>query len=170
MNRLIILGAGGYGKVIEDLASSNNLFDKIYFLDDKSKGEDILNRCETYKYYINEETTFYPAFGNNEMRLYWVKKLKENNAKILTYIHDSSYISNKCEVKDGVIIMPNVIIQRDTIIKDGCIINSGAIIDHNCIIEEGVHVCLGAIIKADNHIPSYLKIDAGKVIENNIYK
>ena len=36
MNKLIIIGAGGHGKVVYDVAESMNEFDEIYFLDDDS--------------------------------------------------------------------------------------------------------------------------------------
>ena len=54
-------------------------------------------------------------------------------------------------------------------VKAGCIINCGAIVDHGCILEEGVHVCLGAIVKAENRIPRCMKIEAGEIVANRIY-
>lgn len=38
-----------------------------------------------------------------------------------------------------------------------------------CVIEEGVHICLGAIVKAENRISKCMKIEAGTVIENRTY-
>ena len=44
------------------------------------------------------------------------------------------------------------------------------VIDHGCVIERGVHVCLGALVKAENRIPALMKVEAGQVIENRTYK
>ena len=41
--------------------------------------------------------------------------------------------------------------------------------DHDCIIEPYTHVCVGAIVKADNHIPAKMKIEAGVVVERETY-
>ena len=37
MKRLVILGSGGYGKTVEDIVLSANMYDEIVFLDDGSK-------------------------------------------------------------------------------------------------------------------------------------
>lgn len=36
-------------------------------------------------------------------------------------------------------------------------------------ILKGVHICLGAIVKAENRIPKCMKVEAGVVIENRTY-
>ncbi|HBI6978915.1 TPA: hypothetical protein ACY4SF_000981 [Clostridium perfringens] len=170
MSKLIIIGAGGYGNVIYDLISQTDKFKEIYFLDDTQHGKNILGNCHSFKRYISENTVFYPAFGNNKVRVKWIQILEENNAGILTFIHKSAFISPSVNIEKGTIVMPKAIIQTNTKIKKGCIINCGSIIDHDCILEEGVHACLGCIIKADNNIPAHLKIEAGQVIENKVFK
>ena len=54
-------------------------------------------------------------------------------------------------------------------VGDGCIINIGALIDHDSVIENGVHLAPGAIVKAENRIPSGSKVNSGAVIENREY-
>ena len=66
--KLIILGKGGYGKVVADVAQQLNKYEKISFLDDASKDIDVLAGCDNYIDYIDENTEFYPAFGNNTVR------------------------------------------------------------------------------------------------------
>lgn len=69
----------------------------------------------------------------------------------------------------GTAILPNAIVNTGCEVECGCIINCGAIIDHDCILEEGVHICLGAIVKAENRIPKCMKIEAGEVVKNRTY-
>ena len=52
---------------------------------------------------------------------------------------------------------------------EGCIINIGALIDHDSVIGKGSHLAPGAIVKAENRIPAYTKIESGNVIENREY-
>jgi len=66
-------------------------------------------------------------------------------------------------------VLPKAIINTGVVVNTGCIINCGAIIDHGCVIENGVHICLGAIVKAENRIPKCMKVEAGTVIENRTY-
>ncbi|MCF0116105.1 MAG: hypothetical protein HUJ56_12215, partial [Erysipelotrichaceae bacterium] len=55
-------------------------------------------------------------------------------------------------------------------IHDGVMVNSGAIVDHDCEIGACAHICVGAIVKADNKIPEGMKVEAGVVIERDTFK
>lgn len=99
--RLIILGAGEFGKTIEDVAGQLDKYEKINFLDDKAEGEDILGKTDDFKNFINDYTEFYPAFGDNELRYNWILKLDEAGAKIATIVHPSAYVSPKVVIGKG---------------------------------------------------------------------
>ncbi|MDD2958220.1 MAG: hypothetical protein PHR92_06790 [Lachnospiraceae bacterium] len=160
MKRLIILGSGGYGRTVADIATQ--LGYEIIFLDD-SIPDHLLS---SYMDYIGKEgVEFIPAFGNNVFRLEWINKLQNHGAKIATLIHPTSYISPTASVAEGCVILPHAIINTDTTIEKGCIINLGAIVDHGCVLEEGCHICLGAIVKGENRVERLTKIEAGEVIE-----
>jgi len=166
---LIIIGAGGYGMVVADLARQLNKYDKIAFLDDNSQAEQVVGKCASYVDYLHREAVeFYPALGNNELRLEWYNKLKDHNCKIATIVHPTAYVSPLAKIGEGTVVLPRACVNTDTIIKSCCIINMGALIDHNCVIEEGCHVCLGAVIKANNHLKACVKIEAGVVVERGM--
>ena len=167
MKRLIILGAGGYGKTIADVATQSCHYGEICFLDDHN--DDAIDKCDNFTLYINGKTEFYPAFGDNEMRIEWLNRLMDSGCGIATIIHPSAYVSPTTNIQQGTVVLPHAIINTSCTIKMGCIINCGATIDHDCTLEEGVHICLGVIIKADNHIPRCMKIEAGQVIQNSTY-
>ncbi len=164
--KLIILGAGGYGQMIADVAEQ--LGYEVSFLDDRS--EKAIDICTNFEQYIAEDTCFYPAFGNNESRVMWLEKLTEAGCNILTIIHPTAYVSPKAHVYPGTAILPGAIVNTGCIIKSGCIVNCGVVVDHGCTLEEGVHVCLGAIVKAENHLPRCMKVEAGTVISNREYQ
>ena len=161
--RLIILGSGGYGRTIEDLAKQSGRFETIIFLDDYNIRA--AGRCDTYKDYINEETEFYPAFGNNSIRTDWIETLKKEGVKICSMIHPSAYVSPTAVIQDGTMVLPNASIGTNVRIGQGCIINMNAVVDHDCLLEDGVHICLGAVVKAGIIIKENTKIEAGQVIE-----
>lgn len=45
MKRLVILGAGGYGRTVADLAAQSGQFAPIVFLDDNSAAADVAGKC-----------------------------------------------------------------------------------------------------------------------------
>ena len=165
--RLVILGAGGYGRNIADLAEQSGRYDAICFLDDGDTNA--AGKCAEFQRFFDENTEFYAAFGNNALRMDWLNKFNDCGCAVATIVHPAAYVSPKATVGRGVAILPGAIVNTGTVIGDGCIINCGCIVDHDCVISEGVHVSPGAIVKAENRIPALEKIEAGQVIANRTY-
>lgn len=163
MKQLVILGCGGYGHTVADVAEQ--LGYKVVFLDDAISDHPLAS----FKDYISSSTYFIPAFGNNEFRLSWCDRIIQAGGKLAILIHPTAYVSPRASIAPGTVILPHAIVNTDVIINCGCIINLGAIIDHGCIIEEGCHICLGAIVKGENHLPRCTKIEVGEVVERCQY-
>lgn len=157
--RLIILGSGGYGHTVEDVAIQLG-YDCI-FLDDSITDYPL----SSYINYIDSDTEFIPAFGNNAFRLEWIRKIEQSGGRLATIIHPTAYVSQRALIAPGTVILPNAVVNTGVRVEKGCIINLGAIIDHGCVIEEGAHICLGAIVKGDNRVERLMKIEAGEVIQ-----
>ena len=164
MKRLIILGSGGYGHTVADVA--HQLGYSTIVLDDA----DSAHPLSTFSSFINESTSFIPAFGNNAFRMEWINRIEESSGKVATLIHPTAYVSPTATISPGTVILPHAIVNTDVVVGRGCIINLGAIVDHGCILEEGVHICLGAIVKGENRIEKCSKIEAGKVVERGTRK
>ena len=162
--RLVILGAGGYGHTVTDVA--HQLSYSTIILDDA----DPAHPLSTFSSYINSSTSFIPAFGNNTFRMEWINRIEESGGQLATLIHPTAYVSPRASITPGTVILPHVIVNTDVVINRGCIINLGAILDHGCILEEGVHICLGAIVKGENRIERLSKIEAGEVVERGSRK
>lgn len=163
MKQLVILGSGGYGHTVADVAEQLGYI--ILFLDDSLPGHEL----SSFSSYINDQTEFIPAFGNNEFRLSWCDRITQAGGKLATLIHPTAYVSPTASIAPGTVILPHAIINTDVVINRGCIINLGAILDHGCIIEDGVHICLGTIVKGENRMERLSKIEAGEVVERGQY-
>ena len=159
MTRLVILGSGGYGRTVADVA--RQLGYSTIVLDDA----DPAHPLSSFQSYIDSSTSFIPAFGNNAFRTEWINRIEKSGGKVATLIHPTAYVSPKASIACGTVILPHAIVNTDVVINRGCIINLGAIVDHGCILEEGVHICLGAIVKGENRIERLSKIEAGEVVE-----
>lgn len=159
MKRLVILGAGGYGRTVYDVAEQLGYSTTV--LDDSDKGHPL----DSFSLYIKNDVEFIPAFGNNEFRLEWLERIEKAGGKPATLIHPSAYISPRAHVSEGCVVLPGAIINTGTRIGKGCIINLGVIVDHDVIIDDGVHLCIRCIIKGENRISRCEKIEAGEIIE-----
>lgn len=159
MKRLVILGSGGYGRTVHDVAEQ--LGYSITVLDDSDREHPL----DSFHLYLNDDTEFIPAFGNNEFRLGWIERIENAGGRPATLIHPSAYVSPRAHISEGCVILPGAIINAGTRIGKGCIINLGATVDHDVIIEDGVHLCIRCIIKGENTISRCEKIEAGEIIE-----
>ena len=157
--RLIILGSGGYGRTVYDIAEQ--LGYSIIVLDDADEEHPLAS----FSRYINDDTDFIPAFGNNEFRLQWRKRIEEAGGKLAILIHPTAYVSPKAQISDGCVILPEAIVNTGSQVGKGCIINLGATIDHDVVIEDGVHLCVRCIVKGENRILRCEKIEAGEIVE-----
>ena len=167
-HKLIILGAGGFGRTVADVARQLGRYEEVCHLDDKP-GEGVVGPLAAFTGDLSETTEFFVAFGNNALRLEWLKRIKAAGGRLATLIHPMAYVSPTATVECGSIVMPMAVVNTAVHIGHGCIINCGCIIDHNCVIEKGCHICLGAIVKAENRIAALSKIEAGCIIENRTY-
>ena len=167
--RLILLGAGGYGRTIADVARQTGRYAAIAFLDDNAVGPAILGKCGDYAGFADGDTQMYPAFGNNADRLAWLDKLQAAGIPVPTLVHLTAYVSPEATLAEGVMVLPLAVVNTECRVERGCIVNCGAVVDHGCVLEQGVHVSPGAIVKAENRIPAGSKIESGEVIANRTY-
>lgn len=173
MSKLLILGAGGHGKVVADTAVASGKWSDIAFLDNNSTlhevlGFPVIGSFESYQYHLHENWAVFVAIGNNLVRMNWLKKLEMEGYNIATVIHPSSVISGHSTVDKGSVAMARVVINANSTIGKGCIINTSSTIDHDCVIGEGVHISPGANISGTVTVKDNSWLGVGAKVINNI--
>ena len=163
---LIILGAGGHGHVVKEIAESMGIFEKIDFLDDNPNCSESIGLCSDNEKFIKDYTYAIPSFGNNKLRMEWIKKLENNSFEVPTLIHSTAYISPSARVGSGSVIEAKALINTNTKVEKGCIVSVGSIIDHDAIINCGCHIDCGAVVKSYCVIDPFSKISSGEVISH----
>lgn len=148
-NKLIILGSGGHGAVVADIAIEMGCWSSIIFYDDnyisikEVMGYPVVGSFLDSISLRNEGNDFFVAVGNPNVRLKWFYKLIERDLNIVSIRHPSAVISKRALVGAGCVVVANATINARASVGLGCIVNTGATIGHDCIIEEGVHICPG---------------------------
>lgn len=158
MNNLLIVGAGGHGKVVVESASKMKQWDKIAFLDDNYKtgsqcnGYPILGKLSSCSEFQNDYKYLFVAIGKNKLRLDYMKKFSNTGFNIPNIIHPSAIISNTAKIARGVAIMANAVVNSSVVIGDASIINTSALVDHDCVLHDGVHICPGVSLAGNVNI------------------
>ena len=163
VKRLLILGAGGFGHMIQETARLLG-YEEVVFLDDAVKGADVIGKCCDYKAFLKEYDTAVAALGDSGMRLYWTEKLMEAGYQVPAIIHPSAVVSPSAVIGNGSFIMQSAIVNTNTVVEHGVLVNSGAVVDHDSRVGCGAHIGLGSVVKANCVIPSRKKVEEGEVI------
>ncbi len=163
MKSLLILGAGGFGHMIQETAKLLG-YEKAVFLDDAVRDPDVVGKCCDYESFLGQYDTAVAALGDNNMRLHWTEKLMEAGYDVPAIIHPSAVVSPSASVGKGSFIMQKAIVNTHTVVEHGVLINSGAVVDHDSYVERGAHIGLGSVVKANCRIASKVKVEAGEVI------
>ncbi len=167
---VIIIGAGGHGKVVADIVCRSR--DRVVgFLDDNPNcgssfsGFPVLGT--TAEFTRVPEASYIIAIGNARVRERLAAKIQ--GIKWYTAVHPSAVISETgTTVGEGTVIMANVVINPGTTIGRHCIINSGAVVEHDNVIEDFVHVSVGAKLAGSVHIGRRSWIGIGASVSNNV--
>lgn len=165
LNRLVIIGASGHGKVIADIAVKCGYKD-ILFLDDNENvkecaGFPVIGKVSDA---VTMEDDKIVAIGNAEIR----QKIQSQLSNLVTLIHPSAVVSRRVKIGEGTVIMAGAVINTDVVVGKGCIINTGASVDHDCKLEDFVHVSVGAHVAGTVSIGSKTWIGAGATVSNNV--
>lgn len=163
MKSLLILGAGGFGQMVKETAITLG-YEKVMFLDDAAKDEDVIGMCCDYVLKHEDYSEAVAAFGNNKTRLFWTDKLLEEGYEMPSIVHPSAIVSPSAVLEPGCFIMQRAVVNTHTKIERAALINSGAVVDHDSCVCAGAHIGLGSVVKANCTIESGQKVEAGEVI------
>lgn len=164
MNRLVIIGASGHGKVIADIAVKNG-YENIVFLDDdetikECAGFPVIGKTSLATKIDGDKIV---AIGNAQVR----EKI-QSGIDTVTLIHPDAVVSRRVEIGEGTVVMAGAVINSDVKIGRGCIINTCASVDHDCTIGDYAHVSVGVHVAGTVDIGKGTWLGAGATVSNNI--
>lgn len=168
MNRLIIVGAGGHGKVIADSALKNG-YTEICFVDDSAVGAcmgfPIIGTCAMLNELNDGRTDFVIGIGNNAVR----KAIAETYpVNWVTVIHPSAQIAVNVTIGRGTVVMAGAVVNACAAVGEHCIINTRAVVEHDNIIGDCVHISPNAALGGAVRIGAGTHIGIGAAVRNQI--
>lgn len=167
MNRLLIVGAGGYGRSVAEAAIESGDFVLSGFLDDNVTDVwnfPVLGRMHDVDSWHSKADMVIVAVGNNALRLALQENFMRIKYRIATVIHPKAMVSPTATIGAGCSIMPGAVVGTNVRIGLGVIVNSGAIIDHDCIIDDYSHLGVGAAMAGGAQMGVASWIQAGSTI------
>lgn len=167
MNRLIIIGASGHGKVVADIAVLNG-YKEIVFLDDNEE----IKTCARFPVVgkTNEASKMdgdlFIAVGNGKVRRHLMYMNSNSHFPIL--VHPDAVVAKDTTIGDGTVIMAGTVVNPGVKIGRGCIINTCASVDHDCEVGDYVHIAVGSHLSGTVKVGNETWIGAGATVSNNV--
>jgi sugar O-acyltransferase (sialic acid O-acetyltransferase NeuD family) len=188
MTPLYIIGAGGHGRVVADIAEACGETD-ISFIDTQFPqrstnlswpivGADPQDLPQTSRVVL--------AIGNNAQRRAMAQSLENKNFEYLTLVHPRAHVSRHARLGKGTVVMPMAVINAGSEVGHHVIVNTSSSIDHDCRIADFVHispgahlagtvtvgegswVCLSAAVREGLAIGAGARVAAGAVVVRNV--
>lgn len=173
MNGLLIVGAGGHGRVVLDTALEMGKWEKIAFLDDYKTGSNIygcavIGRINQAREFLNDYEDVAVAIGDNFMRVQLLKRFMELGFNLPVVKHPQAFISKNAEVESGTMIFAQAAVNVGAKVGFGCIINTASVVEHDCILGDGVHLSPGVRLGGEVRIGKYSWIGIGASVIHRI--
>ena len=170
---IAIIGAGGHGKVVGEIALLNQ-YKVINFFDDKVNDIKkfpftISGSLDYLKDHLKDYDAYFVAIGENRIRFNIMEQLKKKKINIVSLVHPRSTISQFSSLGIGTCVMANAVINPGTLIKEGVIINTSASVDHDCIIEDFVHISPNCSLSGSVRVGKFSHLGTGTSVHPGIH-
>ena len=154
MEDVVIIGAGGHGKVVLDILSAEGKYRPVGFVDNNPSlldsyvcGLPVLGPINALPRLKRQRIRrAIVAVGDNRQRLKQLPAIEAAGFELVSAVHPTAFVSPRATLGRGVVVAPKASVIVDSRVGDLAIINTASVVDHECEIGQGAHVCPGAIL------------------------
>lgn len=168
---LLIIGAGQYGLVAQEIALAMGCFNEIAFLDDSfpdchpraGGAPATIGTTRDIAKFANEFNFGFVAIGNPDVRRRLTDQLRENGLTPATLVHPQAYVSPSARLKKGCCVEPLAAVQTDARLGTATFVASGAVVRHNATVGEFCHLDCNAVVESSAVVPPATKVPCNSV-------
>lgn len=151
---VVILGAGGHGKVVLDILRAQRQHHVVGFLDadpslagTKVGGVEVLGAVNLLGRLRQQRVRgAIVAIGDNRTRRRYADEILACGLELISAVHPSAVVASGATLDAGVVVAAGAVVGVDSKVGRDAIINTGALVDHECIIGAAAHICPGVAL------------------------
>lgn len=175
--KLIIVGMGEHGRIMEVVARSHKLYDVLGYVDDRQahlvESETVgkcLGKVDDLRKLANQYPRLFAfvAIGRNTSRELVFRKIEDLGIDFANIIHPSAVIEATARIGRNVFIGANAVVNNSAVIGNGVYINTGCIVEHDNNIGNFVHMAPGVVNGGGVKIGRNTFIGLGCVINDHL--
>lgn len=165
LSTLLILGAGGHGRVVADAALRQGAWTGVAATDRnaaKWSGELLAGVPLRPLAALDDAPVLHVAVGDNTARQ------RECEAaglhRLATVVHPQASVSAHAQVAGGCLVAAQAVVAPAARLGTGVIVNHGAVVDHDCVVGDFTHVAPGATLGGGVSIGRRVLVGAGSSV------
>jgi UDP-perosamine 4-acetyltransferase len=162
---VVIVGAGGHGRVVLEILRAVGRDRVVGFLDaDESligssvSGVPVLGHPQNLLKVRGKAKGAIVAVGDNRARLSYARLLRDGGLELVSAVHPSAVVMGGARMGENVVVCPQAVVGTEARLESSVIINSSAVVEHECEVGEAVHVGPGALLAGR------VRVDAGAFV------
>ena len=164
MSELLIVGCGGLGRMVGEVALATGKWSGVRFLDDAVRGDAVVGKCVDYTELTGSYTDAVAAFGENRLRLAWAEKLLAAGYRVPSVVHPTAIVSPSAMLGEGCLVLQGAIVNTAARLGRACLVNAGALVDHDAVLADGAHANLHATVKGWARLEECRHTEAAEVV------
>jgi sugar O-acyltransferase (sialic acid O-acetyltransferase NeuD family) len=173
MSTLLVLGAGGHGRVVADAAATMGTWSAICFVDDRAAapsvtGFEIVGTSADLERLAKSYTAVVVGIGDAQKRLQLMERSARFGFELPVIVHRSAAVSARAQLGAGSVVFAQAAVNPGAHLGRGCIVNTGATVDHDCHFEEGVHACPGVHLAGNVQVGARTWIGIGACVKQGV--
>ena len=151
MEKLLLVGAGGFGRVVAEHAWANY---ECAFVDDgqpigsQIDGVEVVGGTADLCKLFSEYKQLIVTIGNNKVREKVYHQAAEIGYTFPNIIVSSAYVSPYATVGQGCVILNNAVIQNGVKVGNGVILNPGVELHHDSTVGNNVLIYTNSVIRS----------------------
>ena len=165
MEKLLLVGAGGFGRVVLEHASG--LYD-CAFLDDGDAvvvdGVPVIGKTDDMASFFPEYKLLLVTIGNNKLRERLYQEAATIGYTFPNIIHPTAYISPHAHIGSGCVILNNAVVQNNAQCGDGCILNPGVELHHDSTIGSYCLIYTNSVVRSLTTVGDRVWIGASSTV------
>jgi UDP-perosamine 4-acetyltransferase len=146
---VLIVGAGGHGKVVLDILREMGKHTPVGFIDADTTlagtqvgGLPVFGPANQLpKLRAKKIGGAIIAIGDNRARQTYAAMLSEQGFELINAIHPAASVARSAIIGRNVVIAANAVICAEAKIADSTIINTAAVVDHESEVGPAAHIC-----------------------------
>jgi sugar O-acyltransferase (sialic acid O-acetyltransferase NeuD family) len=174
---VIIIGAGGHGKVVADTlqACGARVLGFTDISQDKQGGIvlglRVLGTDEVLSAYQSAGILLANGIGSidvPDLRRRVFEARRSAAYRFITVVHPRAIVATSVVLEEGAQIMAGAVVQAGAVIGADAIVNTGALVDHDCNVGAHCHLAPGCVLSGGVRLGAGTHVGTGACIVQNV--